>query len=132
MFFIDDHGNKIAVPLLRIHDRLKWKSPVHADEFKYLQGLTRRTVKITMPSPTIAYSADGRNIDKGVYSDLAELREDVADAYRKEFRALADAGLNLDFLVAQVIGRKYSAVIGFENEADADKASVLIKKAGKK
>ncbi len=47
-------------------------------------------------------------------------------------RTLADAGLNLDFLVAQVIGRKYSAVIGFENEADADKASALIKKAGKK
>jgi hypothetical protein len=47
-------------------------------------------------------------------------------------RALADAGLNLDFLVAQVIGRKYSAVIGFENEADADKASALIKKSAKK
>ncbi len=47
-------------------------------------------------------------------------------------RTLADAGINLDFLVAQVIGRRYSAVIGFENEADADKASALIKKAGKK
>ena len=47
-------------------------------------------------------------------------------------RALADAGLNLDFLVAQVIGRKYSAVIGFESETDADKAAGLIKKASKK
>lgn len=47
-------------------------------------------------------------------------------------RVLADAGLNLDFLVAQVIGRRYSAVIGFENEEDAEKASALIKKAGKK
>jgi hypothetical protein len=47
-------------------------------------------------------------------------------------RALADAGVNLDFLVAQVIGRKYSAVVGFENEADADKAVSLIKKAGVK
>jgi hypothetical protein len=46
--------------------------------------------------------------------------------------ALADAGVNLDFLVAQVIGRKYSAVLGFENEADADKAIALIKKASKK
>jgi len=92
MFFVDERGNKIAVPLLRIHDRLRWKAPVHVDEFKYLQALTRRAVKITMPSPTIAYSADGRNIDKGVYTDLAELAADVADAYRKEFRALADAG----------------------------------------
>ncbi len=45
-------------------------------------------------------------------------------------RALADAGVNLDFLVAQVIGRKFSAVFGFENEADAAKASALIKKVG--
>ena len=47
-------------------------------------------------------------------------------------RALADAGVNLDFLVAQVIGRKFSAVLGFENDADADKAGALIKKAVKK
>jgi hypothetical protein len=47
-------------------------------------------------------------------------------------RALSDSGVNLDFLVAQVIGRKFSAVIGFENDADAEKASALIKKATKK
>ncbi|HUN64007.1 MAG TPA: hypothetical protein VMU53_18550 [Candidatus Sulfotelmatobacter sp.] len=45
-------------------------------------------------------------------------------------QAIAEAGVNLDFLVAQVVGRKYSAVIGFENEADATKATALIKKAG--
>lgn len=48
-------------------------------------------------------------------------------------QAIAEAGVNLDFLVAQVVGRKYSAVIGFENEADATKATAVIKKtAGKK
>jgi hypothetical protein len=47
-------------------------------------------------------------------------------------QALAQAGVNLDFLVAQVIGRKYSAVIGFENEADAAKATALLKKTIKK
>jgi hypothetical protein len=44
-------------------------------------------------------------------------------------RALADAGVNLDFLVAQVIGRKFSAVLGFENDADAERAKTLIKTA---
>ncbi|MFN2386694.1 MAG: hypothetical protein ABR576_10480 [Thermoanaerobaculia bacterium] len=44
-------------------------------------------------------------------------------------RAIADAGINLAFFVAQVIGRKYSAVIGFEDEEDASRASALIKKA---
>jgi hypothetical protein len=48
-------------------------------------------------------------------------------------QAVAEAGVNMDFLVAQVIGRKCAAVIGFENDADAIKASALIKKAaGKK
>lgn len=47
-------------------------------------------------------------------------------------KAVADAGVNLDFLVAQVIGRKFSAVLGFENDADANKATTLIKKVAAK
>lgn len=48
-------------------------------------------------------------------------------------QAIAEAGINLDFLVAHVIGKKYSAVIGFDNDADALTATALIKKAaGKK
>jgi hypothetical protein len=45
-------------------------------------------------------------------------------------KALGDAQINLGFLVAQVIGGQYSAVLGFDSEADADKAMPLIKKAG--
>jgi ABC-type sugar transport system substrate-binding protein len=44
-------------------------------------------------------------------------------------QAIADAGINVGFLVAQVVGRRYSAVIGFDTEADAKKAAPLIKKA---
>ena len=43
-------------------------------------------------------------------------------------QAFADAKINLDFFVAQVIGRRYSAVIGFESNDDAKKAATLIKK----
>ncbi len=42
--------------------------------------------------------------------------------------AIAGAGINLAFLVAQVVGRKFSAVMAFENEDDLKKASALIKK----
>ncbi len=45
-------------------------------------------------------------------------------------KGLAEAGINLDFLVAQVIGRKYSAVLGFDKEEDARRASAVIKKTG--
>jgi hypothetical protein len=43
--------------------------------------------------------------------------------------AIADAGINMSFIVAQVVGRKFSAVFGFENDEDARKAAALIKKA---
>jgi len=44
-------------------------------------------------------------------------------------KALGEAGINLSLLMAQVVGRRYSAVFGFENEADAANATALIKKA---
>ena len=44
-------------------------------------------------------------------------------------KALADAGINLSFVLAQVVGRKYAAVFGFENDSDAAKAIALIRKA---
>ena len=44
-------------------------------------------------------------------------------------QAIADAGINLSFLVAQVLGKRYSAVLGFETGADAKAAAALIRKA---
>ena len=46
-------------------------------------------------------------------------------------QATAAAGINLAFFVAQVVGKKFAAVIGFETEEDAKKAAPLIKKASK-
>lgn len=44
-------------------------------------------------------------------------------------QAIADGGVNLSFVLAQVVGRKYAAVFGFESDADAARAASLIKKA---
>jgi len=43
-------------------------------------------------------------------------------------QAIAAAGINIAFFIAQVIGRRYSAVVGFESDADARKASTIIKR----
>jgi hypothetical protein len=43
--------------------------------------------------------------------------------------AIAEAGINLAFFVAQVVGRRYAAVIGFDSEADARRAAPMIKRA---
>jgi hypothetical protein len=44
-------------------------------------------------------------------------------------QVIAGARVNMTFFVAQVVGRKYSAVIGFGSDADAKAAAPLIKKA---
>jgi len=44
-------------------------------------------------------------------------------------QSIADAGINLGFLMAQVVGKRYSAIIGLESEADARKVATLIRRA---
>ena len=44
-------------------------------------------------------------------------------------QGMSDAGINMAFLVAQAVGRRYAAVFGFESDADADRAAAIIKKA---
>lgn len=66
-------------------------------------------------------------------SSIPALRVEGDDAPglgHRQARAIADAGINLDFLVAQVIGRKFSAIYGFADEDGARRAVPLIKKAG--
>ena len=47
-------------------------------------------------------------------------------------KALAESGINIDFFVAQVIGKDYSAIIGFDSETDARSAALIIKKVSTK
>lgn len=47
-------------------------------------------------------------------------------------QALADAGLNISFLVTQVIGRKYSAIIGFDTEQASATGARLIRRVAAK
>jgi hypothetical protein len=47
-------------------------------------------------------------------------------------RAIADAGINLAFLVAHVIGTKFAAVYGFDSESDRRKAVSLLRKGPRK
>jgi hypothetical protein len=47
-------------------------------------------------------------------------------------RAIADAGINLAFLVAHVVGAKFAAVYGFDSESDRRKAVSLLRKGPRK
>jgi hypothetical protein len=54
--------------------------------------------------------------------DKAGLGHAIADG-------LARARINVSYALAQVVGRKFVALLGFETDADASKASGIIKKA---
>lgn len=56
--------------------------------------------------------------------DRAGLGADMA-------RAVAAAGVNISFVVAESVGRKFSAVFGFENDAAAMTAAKAIRSAAK-
>jgi predicted amino acid-binding ACT domain protein len=46
--------------------------------------------------------------------------------------ALAENNINIIFLVAQVIRKKYSAIFGFESKEAAKTAAAVLKKAAKR
>ena len=46
-------------------------------------------------------------------------------------RAVANEGVNVSFVMGQTIRRKFSAVFGFANDADAERASRAIRAAAK-
>ena len=92
-YFIDREGHKLPLIVPRVHSRMRWSAPIHVDDFNFIRGLTARTPKITMPSPTIIHFRAGRaNIGREAYPDLDLFWEDVVDGFHKEFAALADAG----------------------------------------
>lgn len=53
--------------------------------------------------------------------------DDKVGLGHKMAEAISDAGINLNFVVIQVFGRKYSGWFGFKTEADAAKAVPIIK-----
>lgn len=58
--------------------------------------------------------------------------DDKAGLGRRFAEAIAERHINMIFLVAQVVGRKYSAIFGFETKEDARAAAVVIKKVAAK
>jgi hypothetical protein len=57
--------------------------------------------------------------------------DDRAGLGARMARAVADQGVNISFLMAETVGRKFSAVFGFASDADAEKASRAIRTASK-
>jgi 5-methyltetrahydropteroyltriglutamate--homocysteine methyltransferase len=82
-----------APPVMRVTAPVRHVKPIQVDDFKFLRSVTKRTPKVTIPSPTMLHFRGGREaISREAYPDLEQFFSDVAAAYRAEIRALAEAG----------------------------------------
>jgi 5-methyltetrahydropteroyltriglutamate--homocysteine methyltransferase len=62
-------------------------------DFRFLNGLAKRTPKVTMPAPTQIYWFAGRQgISRSAYPEIEAFWDDVVAAWREEIEALAAAG----------------------------------------
>ncbi len=92
-YFVDHEGRKIPVPWAQVVSRMRWRAPIYADHFRFLQSVTKRTPKVTIPSPIILHFTSGSAaIRKGAYPDMDLFWADIIDAYQKEMNSLNDAG----------------------------------------
>jgi len=89
-----DGTEELAPPVMRVIDKVRHVKDIQLADFQYLKSCTRRTPKVTIPSPTMLHFRGGRaGISKQHYPELEpDFYEDVAKAYGEELASLAKAG----------------------------------------
>jgi 5-methyltetrahydropteroyltriglutamate--homocysteine methyltransferase len=82
-----------APPVMHVTRKLRHVQPIQRGDFEFLRSVTKRTPKVTIPSPTMLHFRGGRDAISGeAYPDLEGFYEDVAACYRAELKSLAVAG----------------------------------------
>jgi 5-methyltetrahydropteroyltriglutamate--homocysteine methyltransferase len=90
-----DGSEELAPPVMRVTGKVRHSRDIQRADFEFLQAHTRRTPKVTIPSPTMLHFRGGRaGISQKDYPDLEPFYDDVAKAYGDELRSLSAAGCN--------------------------------------
>jgi 5-methyltetrahydropteroyltriglutamate--homocysteine methyltransferase len=88
-----DHGWKYVPKNVVTTGRVHLDAAVNADDFAFLRGVTKRTAKITLPSPTRLHFHGGRAaVSSQAYPDIEAFFADLAAVYQREIAALEVAG----------------------------------------
>jgi 5-methyltetrahydropteroyltriglutamate--homocysteine methyltransferase len=91
--FRDDKGEKQAFIAPHVSGRLGHSRSFSSDELAFLAKHTKRTAKITMPSPSTLHFWRGREaINPLAYRDLNSFFSDLAGVFRAEIGHLAQQG----------------------------------------
>src|SRR5208282_6814800 len=70
-----------APPVLHVTRKVRHVRPIQVADFNFLKASTRRTPKVTIPSPTMLHFRGGREaISRKAYPDLEAFFADVAAA----------------------------------------------------
>jgi 5-methyltetrahydropteroyltriglutamate--homocysteine methyltransferase len=78
---------------LKVTGKIGFSGHPMLEHFKFVAAHTKRTPKITIPSPSAAYGRPlPTPIDRQVYPNLDAFFDDLGQAYKKAVRAFADAG----------------------------------------
>jgi len=86
-------GTEEQPPIPTVTGSIGCSKPIMVEHFAFLAAATRRTAKMTIPSPSMLHLRGGRaSISKDVYPELDAFWSDVAAAYRKAIANFAAAG----------------------------------------
>jgi 5-methyltetrahydropteroyltriglutamate--homocysteine methyltransferase len=78
---------------LRVDGKLSLDRTIFADDFKFVQANTKRTPKLTIPSPSMMHYRGGRAaIDEKIYPEMEAFWSDLGKVYAQEIAALAKIG----------------------------------------
>lgn len=76
-------------------------------------------------------AARAAGFSKSAFPCVTVSGSNAAGLGRRITAALAEAGINLNFFVAQVIGKQYTGMFSFEADSEADLAVKIIRRAVK-
>lgn len=76
-----------------VSGKLRRRRGISTEEFRFLAGVTQKTPKLTMPSPSTLHFFRGRKgVDELAYPEEEEFFEDLVRIYREELAQLRDLG----------------------------------------
>ena len=88
-----DHGWQYVPKNVLTTGKVHATAPITAPDFSYLNSVTTRAAKVTLPSPTRLHFHGGRAaVSAQAYPDIEEFFADLAQVYRTEIAALEAAG----------------------------------------
>jgi 5-methyltetrahydropteroyltriglutamate--homocysteine methyltransferase len=92
--FQDQSGvEKLPGHLVQVDGKLKRRSGIFTEHFRFLKATTQRTPKISLPSPMMLHFWGGRDaIDRKAYPDLEEFWSDAIAIWQAEIRDLHALG----------------------------------------